>query len=92
MLGDGVEGLAVGDRVVASSWGGIFADAVNLIFTIACAFIFMIVKYFEYTAKIEHGLLPGNWYAAAEADPNTVTAFAAAASEALALVKAALSD
>jgi beta-lactamase class A len=33
-----------------------------------------------------------NWYAAAETDPNTVTAFLAAASEALALVKAALSD
>ena len=33
-----------------------------------------------------------NWYAAAETDPNTVTAFAAAASEALALVKEALSD
>jgi len=33
-----------------------------------------------------------NWYAAAKTDPNTVTAFAAAASEALALVKEALSD
>jgi cytochrome c oxidase subunit III len=38
----------------------------NLLITIACAFIFMIVKYFEYTAKIEHGLLPGQWFAAAE--------------------------
>jgi beta-lactamase class A len=33
-----------------------------------------------------------NWYTAAETDPNTFTAFLAAASEALALVKAALSD
>jgi beta-lactamase class A len=33
-----------------------------------------------------------NWYATAETDPNTVTAFAAAASEALELVKEALSD
>jgi beta-lactamase class A len=33
-----------------------------------------------------------NWYAAAETDPNTVTAFLAAASEALELVKEALSD
>jgi beta-lactamase class A len=33
-----------------------------------------------------------NWYAAAEMDPTTATAFLAAASEALALVKAALSD
>ena len=32
-----------------------------------------------------------NWYAAAETDPNTVSAFAAAASRALALVKEALS-
>ncbi len=38
----------------------------NLVITIACAFIFMIVKYFEYTAKIEHGLLPGDWYSAAQ--------------------------
>lgn len=27
--------------------------------TTACAFIFMIVKYFEYKAKIHHGLFPG---------------------------------
>jgi cytochrome c oxidase subunit 3 len=38
----------------------------NLLLTIACAAIFMIVKYFEYTAKIEHGLLPGVWYSALE--------------------------
>ena len=30
----------------------------NLAITIACAFIFMGVKYVEYSAKIEHGLLP----------------------------------
>ncbi len=35
----------------------------NLILTIACACIFMVVKYFEYSAKIEHGLLPGNAFA-----------------------------
>jgi NADPH:quinone reductase len=29
-LGEGVTELAVGDRVVASSWGGIFADCVNV--------------------------------------------------------------
>ena len=34
----------------------------NLLITIACAFIFMGVKYIEYSAKIEHGLLPGHWY------------------------------
>ena len=38
----------------------------NLLITIACAFIFMIVKYFEYSAKIEHGLLPGVWFSALE--------------------------
>ncbi|MFO7566328.1 MAG: cytochrome c oxidase subunit 3 family protein [Enhygromyxa sp.] len=38
----------------------------NLLITIGCAFIFMIVKYIEYTAKIEHGLLPGEWFAAAQ--------------------------
>lgn len=29
-----------------------------LVITIACAFIFLIVKYFEYSAKFEHGLVP----------------------------------
>jgi cytochrome c oxidase subunit 3 len=38
----------------------------NLLLTIGCAAIFMIVKYFEYTAKIEHGLLPGHWFSALE--------------------------
>lgn len=30
--------------------------------TIVCAFIFLGVKYIEYTAKFEHGLLPGNHF------------------------------
>ena len=34
----------------------------NLIITIACAFIFMGVKYIEYSAKIHHGLLPWNFF------------------------------
>jgi len=34
-----------------------------LIITIACAFIFLFVKYFEYKAKFDHGLLPGHYYA-----------------------------
>ena len=33
-----------------------------LIATIVCAFIFMGVKYFEYTHKFEEGLFPGKWY------------------------------
>jgi cytochrome c oxidase subunit 3 len=33
-----------------------------LLFTIACAFIFMGVKYVEYSAKFSHGLLPWNFY------------------------------
>ncbi|TVR03368.1 MAG: cytochrome c oxidase subunit 3 family protein [Deltaproteobacteria bacterium] len=31
-------------------------------FTIALATVFMIVKYFEYSGKIEKGQLPGQWY------------------------------
>jgi cytochrome c oxidase subunit III len=38
----------------------------NLLLTIACACIFMVVKYIEYSGKISHGLLPGQWFAAAE--------------------------
>jgi len=32
--------------------------------TIFFATLFMVVKYFEYTAKIDHGLLPSRWFAA----------------------------
>lgn len=30
--------------------------------TIGCAFIFMIIKYFEYSEKFHHGLLPGEYW------------------------------
>jgi cytochrome c oxidase subunit 3 len=33
-----------------------------LALTILCAFIFLGVKYFEYTHKFEEGLFPGKWY------------------------------
>lgn len=33
-----------------------------MIVTIICGFIFMIVKYFEYTHKIHEGLLPGKFF------------------------------
>jgi cytochrome c oxidase subunit III len=36
----------------------------NLILTIICAFIFMVVKYFEYSHKIHAGLLPGKYFSA----------------------------
>ena len=38
----------------------------NLILTIAFAFVFMIVKYIEYKAKFDHGMLPGKFYTAHE--------------------------
>ncbi len=34
----------------------------NLYFTIACACIFMVVKYFEYTGKFAHGIFPGKYF------------------------------
>lgn len=34
----------------------------NLYITLACGFIFLIVKYFEYSHKIHEGLLPGAWF------------------------------
>jgi len=39
-----------------------------LILTIICACIFLGVKYFEYSAKFEEGLLPGHWYRAQPED------------------------
>lgn len=38
----------------------------NLLLTIGFAFAFLVVKYFEYSLKFEHGLLPGAHYHAAE--------------------------
>ena len=35
---------------------------VYLIVTLLCALTFLVVKYFEYSAKFEHGLLPGKYY------------------------------
>lgn len=35
-----------------------------LVLTILCGCIFMVVKYFEYSAKFEHGMLPGKFYSA----------------------------
>ena len=34
-----------------------------ILITIACACIFLVVKYFEYTHKFHAGLLPGNYFA-----------------------------
>jgi cytochrome c oxidase subunit 3 len=39
-----------------------------LAITILCGFIFMIVKYFEYTGKIHHGLVPGKFFSAENAE------------------------
>ena len=36
--------------------------SIHLVITIICAFGFLVVKYFEYQAKFEHGLLPGNHF------------------------------
>jgi len=33
-----------------------------LVFTIACAVGFLVIKYFEYSHKIHEGMLPGKWY------------------------------
>jgi len=33
-----------------------------LVITILCACVFLVVKYFEYTAKLEHGFLPGRCF------------------------------
>ena len=41
------------DRFAKLNWG---------IITILCACFFLVVKYFEYSAKFEHGLLPGRFF------------------------------
>jgi len=39
-----------------------------LLVTLACAATFLVVKYFEYSAKFEHGLLPGHYFHPHEPD------------------------
>lgn len=34
----------------------------HLYITLACAFVFLFVKYFEWSHKIHEGLLPGRWF------------------------------
>jgi cytochrome c oxidase subunit 3 len=34
----------------------------SLLGTIGLAFVFMVIKYFEYTAKFEHGIFPGQYF------------------------------
>jgi cytochrome c oxidase subunit III len=43
----------------------------NLAITILCGAIFMVIKYFEYSSKFHHGLLPGRFM-----DPANTTEFA----------------
>ena len=47
----------------------------NLSLTLLCAFGFMIIKYIEYTAKFEHGLLPGKWFVATAEHPESLKTF-----------------
>jgi cytochrome c oxidase subunit 3 len=35
---------------------------INLVITIICACAFLLIKYFEYKAKFDHGLLPGTHF------------------------------
>lgn len=44
-----------------------------VVVTTICALIFMVVKYFEYSGKVHHGLFPGLeiWDPSAVQDPNT---------------------
>src|ERR1044071_2673502 len=48
--------------VSAAQKGNRQKQVMSLWLTIICACIFLGVKYFEYSAKIEHGLLPGYKY------------------------------
>lgn len=58
--------LTMALAVRAAQVGDTKAIKRNLLLTIAFALTFMVVKYFEYSAKIEHGMLPGKFYTAHE--------------------------
>lgn len=44
---------------------------IHLFFTLLFALTFMVIKYFEYSAKIAHGTLPGAWFNEYVTDPAT---------------------
>ncbi len=48
--------------VRSSRIGDTRATSRYLLLTIICACIFLVVKYFEYSAKFSHGLLPGKFF------------------------------
>ncbi len=48
--------------VRSAQTGNKAATSRYLLITIACAFVFLIVKYFEYTHKFEAGLLPSKFF------------------------------
>lgn len=54
--------LTMALAVRAAQVGNTPAIKRNLILTILFAFTFMVVKYVEYSAKFEHGMLPGKYY------------------------------
>ncbi|MCA9001495.1 MAG: cytochrome c oxidase subunit 3 family protein [Planctomycetes bacterium] len=51
------------------------ALVLNLTLTLLCAATFMVIKYIEYSAKFEHGLLPGKWFHASVENPDTLKTF-----------------
>jgi cytochrome c oxidase subunit 3 len=57
-----VSSLTMALAVRASQTDNRKATIVFLVCTLALAATFMVIKYFEYSAKFEHGLLPGQWY------------------------------
>ena len=58
--------------VLSAKKGKTQALRIYLILTILCACIFLGVKYFEYSHKIEEGLLPGQWYKYHETIPEHI--------------------
>ncbi|HYP14747.1 MAG TPA: cytochrome c oxidase subunit 3 family protein [Bryobacteraceae bacterium] len=48
---------------------------INLVITLICAAVFLVVKYFEYDHKIHDGLLPGAFYHGSADPPNQFVFF-----------------
>lgn len=56
--------MALGVR--AAQLGKNKSVLINVGITLLCALIFLVVKYFEYKAKFEHGTLPAHFWSASE--------------------------
>ncbi len=67
--------LTVALSIRAAQIGNRSQIVINLVITLLCAATFLVVKYFEYKSKFDHGTLPGFYFTADVANADQVQWF-----------------